>query len=133
MLDEVAAEAARLAQAQAQPAGLDTEVGSMGSMGGRSRIAGRQAVEHGVNGSPVATATRVDGPGQTQKEDRAKHSSTVEMEHEGERDVPKQLLQQMQSLCDTVKDLGARMDGRFAEEDQKRQPENLVQRKDQTA
>ena len=32
----------------------------------------------------------------------------------------------MQSLGDTVKDMGARMDGTFAEEDQKRQHENLV-------
>ena len=89
MLDEVAAEAARLAEAQTQPAGLDTEVDSMGSMGDQSRIAKKQAVENGVNGTPVATATGVDGPGQTPKEDRDKHSSTLEMEHEEERYVPR--------------------------------------------
>ena len=32
----------------------------------------------------------------------------------------------IQCLCDTVKDMGARMDGRFAEEAQKRQQENQI-------
>ena len=49
----------------------------------------KQAVENGVNGAPVVMATRADDPGQTLMEDRAKHVTFVEKEHEEEWDLPK--------------------------------------------
>ena len=49
----------------------------------------KQAMENGVYGTPVATATRVDDPGQTLIEDRAKHATFVEKEYEEEWDLPK--------------------------------------------
>ena len=39
--------------------------------------------------------------------------------------IQRQLRHQMQCLCVTVQNKGARMEGRFAEENQKRQQENL--------
>ena len=39
-------------------------------------------------------------------------------------------MKRMQCLCDTVKDMGARMDGGFVEESQKRQQENLLLKKE---
>ena len=45
----------------------------------RTLAAKKQAVENGVNGTLVATATRVDDPGQTPKEDRAKHTISAKI------------------------------------------------------
>ena len=42
-----------------------------------------------MNGTPVVTATRVDDPGQTLTEDRAKHATLVEKEYEEEWNLPK--------------------------------------------
>ena len=42
-----------------------------------------------MNGTPVATSTRVDDPGQTLTEDRAKHATLVEKEYEEEWNLPK--------------------------------------------
>ena len=45
-----------------------------------SHIGKKQAVENGLDGTPVATATRVDTHEQTLIEDRAKTASNVPME-----------------------------------------------------
>ena len=98
----------------------------------------KHAVGNGVDCPPKASATRVDAPEQTPKDDRA--ASFVGMECEDERNNSRshaetlsateimlsQLMKRMQCLCDTVKDMGARMDGGFVEESQKRQQENLL-------
>ena len=110
------------AQAQAQAATQGDETAETanrvrhvngGSTGDQTHIAQKKkSFENGVNGTPVATATRADDPGQTPKEDRAKHTSFVEMEYEEERNLSrshagmftateilqKPLLQQMQRL-----------------------------------
>ena len=119
LLVRMAAHADTQAEAEAASQGDETAETVNGgrpvnreSMVDQSHIAEKHAIENEVNGTPVATATIVDDPGQTPNEDRAKHTSFVEMEYKGKRKVPrshaemftvteimqKQLLQQVQCL-----------------------------------
>ena len=95
----------------------------------------------GGDGTPVATAARVDAHEQTLAEDRTKSAASDSMEFNETKHLSwsdaerlsaadimhRKLLDQMQYLCVTVqKNMGAQMDGNFAEEGLKRQEENLV-------
>ena len=74
------------------------------------------------------------------KEDRAKFASFAAVKFDEEKNASRsnaemfsavevmqtELVEQMQCLCLTVQDMGVRMDGKFAEEDLKRQEENRI-------
>ena len=92
--------------------------------------------KNGVDGTPKATATRVDAHDQMPEEDRANFALELDEEKKTSPShaemfsateiMQKQLLHQMQCLCVSVQDMRARMEGRFAEEGQKRRQENLL-------
>ena len=95
-------------------------------------------IENGVGGALVATATRVDAPEPALIEDRAQNTSDDQMEFGekkhtprsdaemfGPTDIMHSKLLEMQVLCLTVQDVGARMDGRFAEEGQKKDSKKI--------
>ena len=90
LLVKMAAQATAQAEAEAATQGHETAValnkGSCANAGlreGLSHIDKKHAVGNGVDGPPQASATRVDAPEQTPKDDRA--ASFVVMECEDER------------------------------------------------
>ena len=121
---KLAAQATTQAEAEAVAQGDESAVAvnaakysNGGSTDDPSHIAKKQAVGSGVDGTPKASATRVDAHEQTPKEDRAKFASFSEMEFDEEKNnarsraemfrgteiMQQQHPDQMQCLCINVK------------------------------
>ena len=96
----------------------------------------KNAIENAVDGTPVATAARVDAHEQTLMEDRAKRTSNDLMEFDETKHTPlsdaempsaadimhRKLFEQTQFLCVIVQDMGS---GDLQKKSRKRQQENL--------
>ena len=113
MLDKVAAEAARLANAHTQPAGLDTEADSMEV--DTAKVAGhcdkRVAVAACEDGRPEGRPIRIDDCENTTFESKNPGSGSEETGQavRQEQNPNAELLQQMTLLCQTVQNLGEHM------------------------
>ena len=114
MLDEVAGEAARMAEAQTQPEGLDTEVDNM-EIDSSTQVAGhcvrRLAVADCEDGGPEGRAIRIDDYENTIFEGKTTWNGSDET---GQITRPNpnhivDLLQEMTLLCQTVQCLGKQM------------------------
>ena len=133
MLDEVAAEAARLAEAQTQPAGLVTEVDSMEV--DTAKVAGhcakRLAVAACEDGGPEGRAIRIDDSENTTFESKTSGVRKRARLLDRNRNQNAELLQQMALLCQTVQNLGKQMQQGFAAERTRRQQDSLKVRQDE--
>ena len=125
MLDGEAAAAARLAEAQTQPAGLDTEVDIIDVE--LSKVAGhcvkRLAVAAGEDGGSDGRPIRIDDSENTTFEGETSVSVSEEksLAARQEQDHNADLLQQMTLLCRTVPNLEKQMQEGFAAERSRRQ------------
>ena len=108
MLDEVAAEAARLAEAQTQPARLDTEVDSMevDATKGAGHCAKRLAVAACEDGGPKGRPIRIEDCESTTFEGKTSGSEEADQAARLEQNQNAALLQQMALLCQSVQNLG---------------------------
>ena len=125
MLDEVAAGAARFAEAQTQPAGLDTEVDSMEV--DTAKVAGhcakRLVVAACEDGGPEGRPIRIDERENTTFEGKTSGSGSEETGQAArqEQNQNADLLQQMTLLCQTIQNLSKQMQEGFAAERTRRQ------------